>query len=496
MNFKRSSGVLLHPTSLPGKYGIGTLGEEAYKFVDFLIKSKQKLWQVFPLGPTGYGDSPYQCFSAFAGNPLLIDLEKLVKDGYLGIEDLSTSENFSFEKVEYGKVIEFKTPILKKAFENFENHEDMLERSKFEVFCSHNSEWLEDYSLFRALKDKFDGKSWQDWDNDIKLRKKEALNFYTKKLSREMSFYKFNQYIFFKQWFEIKSYANENDIKVIGDIPIFISLDSSDAWANPELFYFDKDRKPVSVAGVPPDYFSETGQLWGNPLYNWEKLKETNFKWWVKRVEKNLQMADIIRVDHFRGFSEYWSVPSDEKTAINGEWIAAPGKELFETIKNELGKLPIIAEDLGVITPDVEILRDHFQFPGMKILQFAFDPYSESTHLPHTFSKNTVVYTGTHDNETILGWFHSTSEENRNFSKEYLNIDTSSDIAWQFIQASWSSVSNIAIAPMQDLLCLGNEARMNTPAVAADNWQWRFQSTQIDDELALKLKKLTTLYFR
>ncbi len=496
MSFKRSSGILLHPTSLPGKYGVGTLGNEAYKFVDFLIKSKQKLWQILPLGPTGYGASPYQCFSAFAGNPVLIDLEKLVESGYLNVEDLETAEIFDNSKFDYDKAFNFKKPLLVKAFKNFKIMDDVLEKSKFEVFYSNNSSWLDDYSLFRSLMEYFDGKSWQDWDEDIKLRESAAIQRYTEDLSEKIEFHKFTQYLFFKQWLEVKAYANENGIKIIGDIPIFVSFDSSDAWANPEIFLFDEDRKPVSVAGVPPDYFSETGQLWGNPLYNWEVLKETNFKWWVERVEKNLEISDIIRLDHFRGFSNYWSIPYGAKTAINGEWIPAPGKELFETIREHLGVLPIIAEDLGIITHDVHELRDYFGFPGMKILQFAFDPHNESTHLPHTYSKNTVVYTGTHDNETTLGWFYSTYEESRNFAKNYLKINTEKSVTWQFIQAAWASVSNIAIAPMQDFLELGNEARMNTPGTIFENWQWRLKDGELSDSLAIRLKDLTKLYFR
>jgi 4-alpha-glucanotransferase len=498
MEFSRSSGILLHPTSLPGKYGIGELGKEAYEFIDFLILSGQKLWQTFPLGPTGYGDSPYQCFSAFAGNPLLISLDSLKKEGLLTNEDLIFEEPFDNNYIDYGRVINFKMPLLKKAYENFKAKNDAILNSKFEVFCEENKEWLEDYALYRAVKDHFGGKCWVEWDDrDIVFRKPESIAHYTNELKDEINYRKFLQYTFFKQWSELKAYANRNGIKIIGDIPIFVAFDSSDAWSHPELFLFDEERKPVKVAGVPPDYFSATGQLWGNPLYNWDYMKEHNFKWWIDRVKANLKLSDIIRIDHFRGFAAYWAVPANEDTAINGEWVPAPGKELFQAIRDALGKLPIIAEDLGVITPDVEELRDYFNFPGMKILQFAFDSKDESNHLPHIYSKNTCVYTGTHDNEPIIGWYTNANPDDREFAKKYLGIKKSSyDVHWEFITAAWASVANIAIAPLQDILGLGNESRMNTPGLAAGNWQWRYIKGQLNKKLALKLRDLTKLYFR
>lgn len=495
MNFERSSGILFHPTSLPSPYGIGTLGKEAYKFVNFLKKASQKLWQVFPLGPTGYGDSPYQCFSAFAGNPLLIDLDTLIEANLLSKDAIACTE-FDEEKIDFGQLINFKLPLLRESFNNFLKDKNSLDYGKFEEFNKENHYWLHDYGLFRAIKDSFGGKSWLEWDKDIKFRNPEVLKKYETELAEEINFHKYLQFQFFKQWHDVKNYANTNGIKIVGDIPIFVALDSSDAWANPELFLFDEDRNPVKVAGVPPDYFSETGQLWGNPLYNWDVLENTNFEWWIKRVEMNLKLSDIVRIDHFRGFESFWAVPFGEPTAINGEWTPCPGKKLFYAIEKALGKAPIIAEDLGVITPEVEDLRDTFAFPGMKILQFAFDSKDESNHLPHTCIKNSVIYTGTHDNDTIIGWYEKASSEDKEFAKNYLNINENEPIAWQFIRGAWASVSDLALAPIQDLLEMDSSARMNTPGVAAGNWQWRIKDGLLTDELAEKLSKLTKTYFR
>lgn len=497
MNFDRNSGILLHPTSLPGAFGIGTLGKEAFKFVDFLIEAGQKLWQVYPLGPTGFGDSPYQCFSAFAGNPLLINLENLVSEGLLSKKDLETNQEFDDNLVDYGKVITFKMPVLKIAFDNFKKKAAKIDKIRFENFCEENKEWLNDYTLFMSIKGHFGGKAWVEWEHDIKFRKKEAIEHYTNLLSYNVEFQKFTQYLFFKQWGELKAYANQNSIKIVGDIPIFVAFDSSDAWANPDIFLFDESRNPVKVAGVPPDYFSATGQLWGNPLYNWDKLEEEHFEWWVKRIKANLKVSDIIRIDHFRGFAAYWAVPFGESTAINGEWVPAPGKKLFEAIEKSLGVLPIIAEDLGDITPDVLELRDSFNFPGMKILQFAFDSGEENDYLPHTYPQNCIVYTGTHDNDTLVGWYTKASEKDKKWVQEYLNITgNEKTISWDFIRAAWASTAVIAIAPLQDVLGLGSEARINTPGLAAGNWQWRFNPKDINSRLAEKLYKLTKTYYR
>ncbi len=497
MNFERNSGILLHPTSLPGSFGIGSLGKEAYKFVDFLIESGQKLWQVYPLGPTGFGDSPYQCFSAFAGNPLLISLEKLVSHNLLSRTDLETEDVFDDTSVDYGKVINFKIPILKLAFDNFKRKGSKVEKIKFTNFCEENAIWLKDYALFMSVKAHFGGKPWVEWDYDIKMRNPDAISRYEDLLSYSIEFQKFIQFLFFRQWGELKAYANQNSVKIVGDIPIFVAFDSADSWANPEIFLFDEDRKPVKVAGVPPDYFSATGQLWGNPLYNWEKLREDDFAWWIKRIQANLKISDIIRIDHFRGFAAYWAVPSEETTAINGEWVHAPGKELFEAIEKELGILPIIAEDLGDITPDVYELRDYFNFPGMKILQFAFDSGEENDYLPHTYPQNCVVYTGTHDNDTVLGWYQNASEEDKKWVREYLSVTgNKKTINWDFIRAAWASTANIAITPLQDILGLDSSARINTPGKPDGNWQWRFKSRDVNARLAEKLYKLTKTYYR
>lgn len=495
MKFQRCSGVLLHPTSLPGKFGIGSLGKEAYNFVDFLIYTKQKLWQTLPLGPTGYGDSPYQCFSAFAGNPLLIDLEKLVNDDkLLKKEDLETSETFDDNKVDFGKVLKLKSNLYKKAFSNFTNSNNELLKIKFEIFCEKNSAWLEDYSLFMALKGHFI-KSWKEWDKDIKTRNANALKKCKAELHDEIEYHKFLQYLFFKQWLELKAYANAHNVKIVGDIPIFVAFDSADAWANPEVFFFDEDRNPTKVAGVPPDYFSATGQLWGNPLYDWDKMKENNFKWWVDRIRATSEMVDIIRIDHFRGFAGYWAVPADRKDAIVGKWEKGPGADLFTTIKDELGNLPIIVEDLGVITPDVEKLRDDFSFPGMNILQFGFEPDGESVYIPHRFKNNSIVYTGTHDNDTTQGWFDKLDAKTKKYVKEYLNTD-GKEITWDMIRAAWASTASIAFIPMQDILSLGSEARMNIPAIPSGNWQWRYKSKDITQVMKDKLKGLTRIYRR
>ena len=495
--FKRSSGILFHPTSLPGKYGIGTLGREAFNFVDFLKKSNQKLWQIFPLGPTGYGDSPYQCFSSFAGNPYLIDFDLLIEQNLLSGNDL---ENINFgeneEFVDYGAIYNSKYPLLRKAYENYKANQNDELRGKFEEFKFKNAEWLDDYSLYISLKNHFGGLSWNEWQEDIKNREPQAMERYRNELSDDIEYHNFIQFLFFSQWEAVKRYANENGIKIIGDIPIFVAADSADTWANTDIFLFDKDKKPVKVAGVPPDYFSATGQLWGNPLYDWQKLKETNYRWWIDRVKSNLTTCDIIRIDHFRGFDEYWAVPYGDKTAENGTWCPGPRMDLFNAIKNELGDLPIIAEDLGTMTQGVIDLRNASGFPGMKILGFAFDSAEENDYLPHTYDKNCVVYTGTHDNDTIVGWFEKAKEEDKQFARDYLNSTNDANIHWDAIRGAWSSVANIAIAPIQDFLGLGSYARINTPGLASGNWQWRLKPNQLTDELAQNIAKLTKTYSR
>jgi len=495
--FERSSGILFHPTSLPGKYGIGTLGKEAYAFIDFLKKSRQKLWQIFPLGPTGYGDSPYQSFSSFAGNPYLIDFDLLIEAHLLSEEDLrDVFFGDNEEYIDYGAIYNQKYPLLRKAYENFKSSDNHEMRENFEHFKRENASWLNDYSLYISLKNHFNGLPWNEWVHDIKNREHGAMEHYKNELADDIEYHNFIQFLFFKQWGDVKRYANENGIKIIGDIPIFVAADSSDAWANPEIFLFDEERKPVKVAGVPPDYFSATGQLWGNPLYNWQKLKETNYSWWVERVRANLSTCDIIRIDHFRGFEAYWAVPYGDDTAINGQWEPGPGIDLFNAIKSQLGELPIIAEDLGLMTQGVIDLREATGFPGMKILGFAFDSGEENDYLPHTYTKNCVVYTGTHDNDTLIGWFQKAKEEDRQFARDYLNSRSDDEIHWDAIRGAWSSVASMAISPVQDFLGLGSEARINTPGVAAGNWQWRLRHGVLTDELAERIAKLTRVYSR
>ena len=486
----RKSGILLHPTSLYGKEGIGTLGDSLYEFINFLSKSKQKLWQIFPLGPTGYGDSPYQCFSAFAGNPYLIDLETLAKEGYLSFEDINIDFGDDVEKINYGLIYERKLPILKKAYINFKEDDD------FTKFEKENSYWLEDFAQFSAFKEYFGGISWLEWPKEYKNRDSKALETLNSKLENEIKYFKFLQYIFFKQWKNVKAYANSKGIEIIGDIPIFVSMDSADAWSNNEIFQFDKDRNPVKVAGVPPDYFSATGQLWGNPLFDWDKLKETGYKWWIDRVKANLSLYDIIRIDHFRGFESYWSINYGEETAINGKWEKGPGMNLFNAIRESLGDLNIIAEDLGTLTDDVVKLKNDTGFPGMRILQFAFSQDPENEYLPHNYDNNTVVYTGTHDNDTTNSWFSNLNDIEKQEVREYINVYDDNGIVYGLIRVALSSVADIAIIPMQDYLNLGGFARINTPGLAAGNWQWRLKNDGLSDELAKTISHLTEIYGR
>ena len=495
--FKRSSGILFHPTSLPGKYGIGTLGKKAFDFVDFLANAKQQLWQIFPLGPTGYGDSPYQSFSTFAGNPYLIDFDLLIEGGLLEQSDL---EGINFgdneEYIDYGAIYNEKYPLLRKAYENFKKLENNPYTQNYNDFKWCNGWWLEDYAMYIALKNHFNGLPWNEWPDDIKARHHDAMEKYKWEIGDDIEYHRFIQFLFFTQWNDVKEYANNKGIKIIGDIPIFVAADSADAWANPEIFLFDQDRKPVKVAGVPPDYFSATGQLWGNPLYDWNKLRETGYKWWIDRVRGSLYLCDIIRIDHFRGFEAYWAVPFGEPTAQNGQWVQGPGIDLFNAIKNALGELPIIAEDLGTMTQGVIDLREGTGFPGMKILGFAFDSQEENDYLPHTYTKNCVVYTGTHDNDTFVGWFNQANEADKQFAKNYLNTRNDNEIHWDAIRAAWSSVADMAIAPIQDFFGLGSEARINTPGVASGNWQWRIKDNILTDELAEKIANLTKIYSR
>ena len=494
MKFERASGILLHPTSLPGQFGIGDLGDHAYHFIDMLAECQQKLWQIFPLGPTGYGDSPYQCFSAFAGNPLLISLETLADEGLLAQHDLD-GEPFDDHHIDYGNVIHAKIALLKKAHQNFLDSASAEQKQQYETFCERQQAWLEDYALFMALKDANEGAVWNSWEEKLVTRDPETLVAWEDTLVKQISYQEFIQYLFFKQWRKVKEYANNKGIKIIGDLPIFVAFDSTEAWSHPDLFFFDKKGHPLYVAGVPPDYFSATGQLWGNPLYRWDVMKKRGYTWWIARFKKIFELVDIVRVDHFRGFAKYWRVPAGEKTAIKGSWKPGPGKRLFRTIEHALGKLPIIAEDLGVITADVVALREAFDLPGMKILQFAFDSDEENDYLPHTYDKNCVVYTGTHDNDTTLGWFEKASKEDRQKVKTYLQTE-GDDICWDFIRAAWSSVADMAIVPLQDILRLGSEARMNTPSTLGKNWGWRFTWEMIPQSALERLTLFTQIYGR
>lgn len=497
MNFERSAGILLHPTSLPGKFGIGDLGKEAYKFVDFLESAGQKLWQVFPLGPTGYGDSPYQCFSAFAGNPLLISPELLVKENLLSENDLENIPQFNPHQVDFGNLINYKKLILKTAFDNFIIISGEAEKD-FKNFVKEEKDWLEDFSLFMALKDFHNGELWAKWDENLVLRKKKSLDEFSIKLKSEILYHKFVQYYFFKQWKNLKKYANDKGIKIIGDLPIFIAYDSSDCWANKKLFSVDEKGKLLTVAGVPPDYFSPTGQLWGNPLYNWNEMEKDDFHWWRKRISSLLKMVDIIRIDHFRGFEAYWEISGDAVTAENGKWVKAPGDKFFTIINNYLGDIPILAEDLGLITKEVNELRDKFNFPGMKILQFAFGSKMERKFLPHNHIKNCVVYTGSHDNDTTRGYFEKTKYDNTDVYKsvqDYLNY-YGDDITPHLIRNAYSSVADLIIIPMQDILNLGSEARMNFPGKLGGNWSWRFTWEMVHPETVNYYKYLCNIYER
>jgi 4-alpha-glucanotransferase len=507
MNFPRASGILLHPTSLPGRFGIGDLGKEAYRFVDFLAASRQRLWQILPLGPTGYGDSPYQCLSVFAGNPLLISLERLLEDILLEPTDLENAPSFPEDRVDYESVIKFRMPLLQKSFEIFQRKAAPGEQERFEVFCQQNASWLETYSLFMAIKEAHGLAAWNTWEEGIRRRQPKSLERWSGKLAHEMRCHKYQQYQFSKQWAELKRYCNERGIRLIGDMPIFIALDSAEVWSRPEMFYLDDSGRPTVVAGVPPDYFSRTGQLWGNPLYRWDVMADDGYGWWIERFRATHALVDIIRLDHFRGFEKYWEVPGTDVTAMNGRWVSGPGIELFEVVQKTLGALPIIAEDLGVITPEVDALRDQLSFPGMRVLQFAFgsDPKADD-YKPHNYPRNCVVYTGTHDNNTTLGWFRgkennesTQSKQEREREKEvalkYLGTD-GHEISWDFTRLALMSVADTAIVPIQDVLGLGTEARMNLPGRAEGNWCWRFASQMLTEEITARLRELTELFGR
>lgn len=500
--FKRASGLLLHPTSLPGRYGIGDLGPGAFEFVDFLVSSGQKLWQILPLSPPGEGNSPYSAYSAFAGNTLLISPEKLVEDGLIAADEFENVPTFNRDKVEFDRVSDWKSGLLAKAFESFRSDPASPLASEFEYFSRTNAWWLDDFSIFRALKTSHSEKAWFQWAEPLKLRDPSALSTVRSQLSREIEREKFSQYLFFRQWLAVRKYANERSIKIIGDIPIFVALDSADVWCNQKSFKLNADGSPKVVAGVPPDYFSKTGQLWGNPIYDWEAMLKDDFGWWTARIAFNYEMVDIVRLDHFIGFVRNWEVPGGDETAENGKWSQVPGEMLFRTLLRRLGPLRIIAEDLGAMTAEVEKLRDSNGFPGMRILQFAFGGDAWNSNLPHNYVPNSVVYTGTHDNDTTVGWWRSLAgkkkgweAETRKHCLEYLQTNAR-EINWDMIRAAMSSVADTAIIPVQDVLGLGNEDRMNLPASTDGNWGWRMNAAALNSEIAKRLRQITEAFAR
>ena len=500
MNFIRSGGILLHPTSLPGQYGIGDLGPNSYHFIDWLSGSGCKLWQVLPLGHTGYGDSPYQCFSAFAGNPYLISLEFLIKDGLLFLSELEEKPDFSAVRVNFGRLIPWKLSLLERAFRRFQETDPINLREDFAVFRAENSNWIEDYALFMALKESNGGGSWMDWPSPIRKRDETALVEARRALAQSVLKFSFYQFIFFRQWYALRDYAHEKNVMIIGDIPIFVAADSSDVWAYPNLFHLDDERRPNVVAGVPPDYFSPTGQLWGNPLYDWEAHSSTNYAWWLERFRAILNAVDIVRLDHFRGFAAYWEIPAGNPTAEIGRWVPGPASDFFDAVADYLrsrgngDSLPIIAEDLGVITSDVVDLREQYNLPGMKVLQFGFST-PKNPFLPHTYIQNCVAYTGTHDNDTVRGWCDSVSGMEREFALRYLHSNKR-DLVWDMIRSIWSSVAIFAVAPMQDFLNQGTESRMNYPSRLGGNWEWRMEDKDFSSDLKKKISELNYLYDR
>lgn len=508
MKFPRCSGILLHITSLPGRYGIGDLADCAYELAGFLAAAGLKIWQVLPLNPTGYADSPYQCFSAFAGNPLLISLERLREGGILAAADLARAPEFPEASVDYGGVIEFKLGALGRAAQNFLADASRSDGAAFELFCKNNASWLDDYAIFMALKDKHRGAMWTQWDAALRRREPTALGESSRRLAAEIKRCKYWQFEFFRQWRQLKTHCQERNIQLMGDVPIYVAHDSADVWAHPEFFQLDEKGSPTVVSGVPPDYFSATGQLWGNPIYRWGALEASGYEWWIERFRSSLKLFNLVRLDHFRGFESYWEVPAGEVTAVNGRWVKGPGEKFFSALQNAIGDLPIVAENLGVITPAVEKLRHQFGLPGMSLLQFAFgnDPQGPSFR-PHNYSRDLAAYTGGHDNDTTVGWWKSsggndstrTSEDVRkehDFARAYLDLRRDSEINWAMIRAIMASVADIAIVPLQDALGLGSEARMNLPGTVGGNWKWRYRRGDLTQELSARLHSLVTLYDR
>lgn len=493
--FPRASGILLHPTSLPGQYGIGDLGEYAYRFVDYLVDTGQSLWQILPLGPTSYGDSPYQCLSAFAGNTNLISLDKLVEDGWLSGDDLDDSPDFPIHNVDYGPVIEYHDALLDKAYAGFKAKANTTQQATYEAWFGENQAWIEDWGLYIALKESYEGKPWVEWDETHALSDPSALKQARADLAERIEVHYFKQWLFYQQWDALKTYANDKGVRLIGDIPIFVAHDSSDVWANRDRFYLDATGNPTVVAGVPPDYFSPTGQRWGNPLYRWDVMAEQGYSWWISRMQATLKLVDLVRIDHFRAFEDYWEIPADEPTAVKGRWLKGPNVKFFAVLEEALGELPIIAEDLGDITQAVIEMRDALGLPGMKVLQFAWsDP--NNPFLPHNHVTNCVVYTGTHDNNTSLGWYvDEASDHHRNMMRDYLGHDID-DPAWTLIRMAMRSSAHTCVVPMQDILDYGADTRMNTPGVQGGNWAWRFTANEFDNPVKERLAHFTWLYRR
>lgn len=491
----RACGMLLPVSSLPSRYGIGAFSKSAYRFIDILERAGQKYWQILPLGPTSYGDSPYQSFSTFAGNPYFIDLERLVKEGLLLQEECDACDFGDNPRyVDYGKLYQARFDLLKKAYDRskYMAHQEFLD------FKRKNREWIRDYGLYMAVKNYFGGVSWNKWDDDIRNRIPAAMERYEEKFKAEIDFYAYLQFLFREQWMELKHYANEKGIRIIGDIPIYVAFDSADTWANPEMFQFDENNEPKAVAGCPPDGFSATGQLWGNPLYDWDYHERTGYEWWLKRIAHCFELYDVVRIDHFRGFDEYYSIPYGDNTAEFGHWEKGPGLKLFKALKEALGDVQVIAEDLGFLTPTVLELVKNTGYPGMKVLEFAFDSREESDYLPHTYSRNCVVYTGTHDNQTARAWYDELSDHDRRFADDYLNLHgrAENEIPMELIRAALASVADTAIIPVQDYLGLGAEARINTPSTLGNNWKWRMLEDEINDELAEKIRRMAKIYGR
>ncbi|QMS86179.1 4-alpha-glucanotransferase (plasmid) [Nostoc edaphicum CCNP1411] len=499
MPFPRASGILLHPTSFPSQFGIGDFGSEAYRFVDFLVESRQKLWQILPLGPAGDSNSPYASYSAMAGNPLLISPGLLQKKSLLTKENFDNLPKFSSETVDFSRVIQTKTLMLQKACFNFKASATSFQQQEFSEFCQSQAYWLDDYALFMALKDVHGGAGWNAWEPAIAHRQPEAIQLGQQQLAEEIFYHKYLQFEFFNQWSQLKRYANQRGIKIIGDIAIYVAQDSADVWANPKNFCLEEQTgEPALMAGTPPDYFSATGQLWGNPVYNWAHLEQEDFKWWVQRFQAMLNYVDLIRIDHFRGFHAYWAVKQGETTANSGKWVLAPGEAFFQVLQEKFGQLPIIAEDLGEVTPEVYALRDRFEFPGMKILQFAFGGglQAEKRFLPFNYQSNCVVYTGTHDNDTTVGWFNQLLPQEREEVWRYLGCTSQLGIHWDLIRLALSSVANQAIIPLQDVLGLGTEARMNFPGKDEGNWGWRYHQGDLTPGISDRLRTMTETYGR